>query len=190
MVKLQYIYIFLKSHAIKLQCHSPFFAAKSLYPQETVFFNKRCYLGPYLSRELVRTLPDVARGSVIGPEKQNIMRLCMQHLVSSSLNPKQVLELFSREFYQNKKNKELQLGGTVCIETKSKNGKRLMRRVRVANKGEHLRPYLQRVCQVLNCCPQLISFTRHPMGYCSPVCMIRGTCLSLVHSSLAKETTV
>ena len=86
-----------------------------------------------------------------------------------------MLELFSREFYQSKKNKELQLGGTVCIETKSKNGKRLMRRVRVANKAEHLKPYLQRVCHVLNCCPQLLSFTRYPMGYCSASCMIRGT---------------
>ena len=50
-----------------------------------------------------------------------------------------------------------------------------MRRVRVANKAEHLKPYLQRVCHVLNCCPQLLSFTRYPMGYCSASCMIRGT---------------
>ena len=79
--------------------------AKPLYPQETVYINKRCYLGPLLSRDLMRSLPDVVRGSVVGPEKHNVMRLCMQHLVSASINPKQVLELFSREFYQSKKNR-------------------------------------------------------------------------------------
>ena len=79
--------------------------AKSLYPQEEVYLNKRCYPGPLLSRDLVRSLPDAVRGSVVGPEKHNIMRLCMQHLVSASINPKQVLELFSREFYQSKKNR-------------------------------------------------------------------------------------
>lgn len=79
--------------------------AKSLYPQEIVYLNKRCYPGPLLSRDLMRSLPDAVRGSVVGPEKHNIMRLCMQHLVSASINPKQVLELFSREFYQSKKNR-------------------------------------------------------------------------------------
>ena len=79
--------------------------AKPLYPQETVYINKRCYLGPLLSRDLMRSLPDAVRGSVVGPEKHNVMRLCMQHLVSASINPKQVLELFSREFYQSKKNR-------------------------------------------------------------------------------------
>lgn len=148
--------------------------AKPLYPQETVYINKRCYLGPLLSRDLMRSLPDAVRGSVVGPEKHNIMRLCMQHLVSASINPKQVLELFSREFYQSKKNRELQLGGTVCIETKSKNGKRLMRRVRVVNKAEHLQPYLKRVCEVVGCCPELISGTRYPLGYCSQTCCLKG----------------
>lgn len=81
------------------------FTAKPLYPQEVVYINKRCYLGTMLNRDLIRSLPDVVRGSVVGPEKQNIMRLCMQHLVSSSVSPKQVLELFSREFYQSKKNR-------------------------------------------------------------------------------------
>ena len=82
-----------------------FFLAKPLYPQEIVYINKRCCLGPLLSRDLMRSLPDAVRGSVVGPEKHNIMRLCMQHLVSASINPKQVLELFSREFYQSKKNR-------------------------------------------------------------------------------------
>lgn len=82
-----------------------FSAAKPLYPQEIVYINKRCCLGPLLSRDLMRSLPDAVRGSVVGPEKHNIMRLCMQHLVSASINPKQVLELFSREFYQSKKNR-------------------------------------------------------------------------------------
>ncbi|XP_020628056.1 lethal(3)malignant brain tumor-like protein 2 [Orbicella faveolata] len=148
--------------------------AKSLYPQEIVYLNKRCYPGPLLSRDLMRSLPDAVRGSVVGPEKHNIMRLCMQHLVSASINPKQVLELFSREFYQSKKNRELQLGGTVCIETKSKNGKRLMRRVRVVNKAEHLQPYLQRVCQVLGCCSELVSATRYPMGHCNQTSCVKG----------------
>lgn len=70
-----------------------------------MYVNKRCCLGTLLNRDLIRSLPDVIRGSVVGPEKQNIMRLCMQHLVSSSVSPKQVLELFSREFYQSKKNR-------------------------------------------------------------------------------------
>ena len=86
-------------------CDCVLVPAKSLYPQEIVYFNKRCHMGPLLSRDLMRSLPDAVRGSVVGPEKHNIMRLCMQHLVSTSLNPKQVLELFSREFYQNKKNR-------------------------------------------------------------------------------------
>lgn len=149
-------------------------AAKPLYPQEIVYINKRCCLGPNLNRDLVRSLPDAVRGSVVGPEKQNIMRLCMQHLVSSSLSPKQVLELFSREFYQSKKNRELQLGGTVCIETKSKNGKRLMRRVRVVNKAEHLQPYLKRVCEVLGCCSEFISSIRYPLGHCTQTCCLKG----------------
>ena len=122
----------------------------------------------------MRNLPDTIKGCVSGPEKHNIMRQCLQHFVSVAHNPKQVLELFSREFYQNKKNKELHLGGTVCIETKSKNGKRLMRRVRVANKPDHLHAYLNRVCQVLNCCPELVNFTRYPLGYCSQTCLSRG----------------
>ena len=134
--------------------------AKVLYANEIVYCNKKCYSGPYLSRDLMRNLPDTIKGCVSGPEKHNIMRQCLQHFVSVANNPKQVLELFSREFYQNKKNKELHLGGTVCIETKSKNGKRLMRRVRVANKPDHLHAYFERVCQVLNCCSELISFTR------------------------------
>ena len=84
--------------------------------------------------------------------------------------------------------RELQLGGTVCIETKSKNGKRLMRRVRVVNKAEHLQPYLKRVCEVVGCCPELISGTRYPLGYCSQTCCLKGkyklyiffrSCLSL-----------
>ncbi|XP_048589841.1 MBT domain-containing protein 1-like isoform X3 [Nematostella vectensis] len=157
--------------------------AKSLYPQETIYFNRKCYPGPNLNRELVRNLPDFVRGAVIGPEKHNIMRMCMQNLVSAALNPKQVLELFSREFYQNKKNKDLQLGGTVCIETKSKNGKRIMRRVRVVNKTDHLGPYLQRVCEVLNCCPEVVSATRYPMGYCSPLCMSRAKDNSVTSTS-------
>ncbi|XP_020915017.1 MBT domain-containing protein 1 isoform X2 [Exaiptasia diaphana] len=148
--------------------------AKCVYPQETVYFNRKCFPGPYLNRELVKNLPDCARGSIVGPEKHNVMRICMQNLVSSAVNPKQVLELFSREFYQNKKNKDLQLGGTVCIEMKSKNGKRIMRRVRVANKAEHLFTYLNRVCQVLHCCPEIVSATRYPMGYCSQLCMSRS----------------
>lgn len=148
--------------------------AKPLYPQEVVYVNKRCCLGTLLNRDLIRSLPDVVRGSVVGPEKQNIMRLCMQHLVSSSVSPKQVLELFSREFYQSKKNRELQLGGTVCIETKSKNGKRLMRRVRVVNKAEHLQPFLKRVCEVLGCCSELISAIRYPLGCCNQTSCLKG----------------
>lgn len=70
--------------------------------------------------------------------------------------------------------RELQLGGTVCIETKSKNGKRLMRRVRVVNKAEHLQPYLQRVCQVLGCCSELVSSTRYPLGYCNQANCLKG----------------
>lgn len=70
--------------------------------------------------------------------------------------------------------RELQLGGTVCIETKSKNGKRLMRRVRVVNKAEHLEPYLQRVCQVLGCCSELVSATRYPMGHCNQTSCVKG----------------
>lgn len=163
--------------------------AKPLYPQETVYINKRCYLGPLLSRDLMRSLPDAVRGSVVGPEKHNVMRLCMQHLVSASINPKQVLELFSREFYQSKKNRELQLGGTVCIETKSKNGKRLMRRVRVVNKAEHLQPYLKRVCEVVGCCPELISATRYPQGFCSQTCCLKGKDNGVTSSSDGRERT-
>ena len=70
--------------------------------------------------------------------------------------------------------RELQLGGTVCIETKSKNGKRLMRRVRVVNKAEHLQPYMKRVCEVLGCCSELVSATRYPLGYCSTTCCLKG----------------
>ncbi|PFX31281.1 Polycomb protein Scm [Stylophora pistillata] len=167
--------------------------AKSLYPQEEVYLNKRCYPGPLLSRDLVRSLPDAVRGSVVGPEKHNIMRLCMQHLVSASINPKQVLELFSREFYQSKKNREFQLGGTVCIETKSKNGKRLMRRVRVVNKAEHLQPYLQRVCQVLGCCSELVSSTRYALGSCNQSSCLKGKDNGVTSSSdgrALQETTL
>ena len=70
--------------------------------------------------------------------------------------------------------RELQLGGTVCIETKSKNGKRLMRRVRIVNKAEHLQPYLKRVCEVLGCCSELVSATRYPLGYCNQTCCLKG----------------
>ena len=93
--------------------------------------------------------------------------------------------------------RELQLGGTVCIETKSKNGKRLMRRVRVVNRVEHLQPYLKRVCEVLGCCSELISGTRYPLGYCNQTCCLKGeenpSFLSLVgrycflHTSLRKR---
>lgn len=62
----------------------------------------------------------------------------------------------------------------MCIETKSKNGKRLMRRVRVVNKAEHLQPYLQRVCQVLGCCSELVSATRYPMGHCNQTSCVKG----------------
>lgn len=76
--------------------------------------------------------------------------------------------------YSRSSLRELQLGGTVCIETKSKNGKRLMRRVRVVNKAEHLQPYLQRVCQVLGCCSELVSATRYPMGHCNQASCVKG----------------
>ena len=62
----------------------------------------------------------------------------------------------------------------MCIETKSKNGKRLMRRVRVVNKAEHLEPYLLRVCQVLGCCSELVSATRYPMGHCNQTSCVKG----------------
>ena len=62
----------------------------------------------------------------------------------------------------------------MCIETKSKNGKRLMRRVRVVNKAEHLQPYMKRVCEVLGCCSELVSATRYPLGYCSTTCCLKG----------------
>ena len=49
-----------------------------------------------------------------------------------------------------------------------------MRRVRVVNKAEHLEPYLQRVCQVLGCCSELISATRYPMGHCNQTSCVKG----------------
>jgi hypothetical protein len=55
-----------------------------------VYFNRKCFPGPYLNRELVKSLPECARGAVVGPEKHNVMRMCMQSFVSSAVNPKQV----------------------------------------------------------------------------------------------------
>ena len=49
-----------------------------------------------------------------------------------------------------------------------------MRRVRVVNKAEHLQPYLQRVCQVLGCCSELVSATRYPMGHCNQTSCVKG----------------
>jgi hypothetical protein len=145
-----------------------------LHPESMYFVNRRCCCGPYLNAAKLLKLPDTVKGVLGGSDKNNIVRKCLQLLVTSGENPKNVLELFCHEFYQSKKHIDLDLGATVCIEMKTKTDKRLMRRVKIASKVDTIRPNIERVFQLLNCCPNVFATVKYPTEQCD-ACRVKQT---------------
>lgn len=138
------------------------------------YVNRRCSCGPLLNALKLQKLPDSVKGVLGGSDKHNIVRKCLQLLVTAAENPKQVLELFCREFYQSKKHNDLDLGSTVCIEIKNKNDKRIMRRVKIASKATTVNPYIERVCQLLECCSNVFSSVKYSTEQCDS-CRLKQT---------------
>lgn len=130
------------------------------------FVNRRCCCGPFLNAAKLLKLPDTVKGVLGGSDKNNIVRKCLQLLVSSSENPKNVLELFCHEFYQSKKHIDLDLAATVCIEIKTKNDKRIVRRVKIASKADTIWPNIERVCLLLGCCSNVFASVKYPTEQC------------------------
>lgn len=137
-----------------------------LHPEGMYFVNRRCCCGPHLNAAKLLKLPDTVKGVLGGSDKNNIVRKCLQLLVSSSENPKSVLELFCHEFYQTKRHSDLDLAATVCIEMKTKTDKRIMRRVKIASKVDMIRPNIERVFQLLKCCPNVFANVKYPTEQC------------------------
>ena len=90
--------------------------------------------------------------------------------MNSAVDPNQVLELFSKEFYQTKQHKDLKLDNVICVEITGKSGKRFLRRVRVPSKQNAVGKYLARVCCMLKCCPFFVSDERFFGGKCASNC--------------------
>jgi len=133
-------------------------------------FNQECACGPFLNPEEVRKMPDFVSGYLNGPPHQNCIRKSLHAIVNAALDPNQLLELFSSEFYQSKKHKDLKLDNTICLEITGKNGKRFLRRVRGPSRSGILGKYLHRICEMLQCCPHLIVEERFQTGKCQTDC--------------------
>ena len=158
-------------------------------PESMYHVNRRCSCGPLLNALKLLKLPDTVKGALGGSDKHNIVRKCLQLLVSAGENPKQVLELFCHEFYQSKKHVDLDLGSTVCIEIKNKNDKRIMRRVKIASKAATVNPYIERVCHLLECCPNVFSSTRYPSEQCDTCRLKQGDAphMAVPETNVAQE---
>ncbi|XP_065058211.1 MBT domain-containing protein 1-like isoform X2 [Rhopilema esculentum] len=135
-----------------------------------IYFNQHCASGPFLNPHEVVNLPDSITGALIGPPHQNCIRKCLHHIVNAAIDPNQVLELFSKEFYQTKQNKDLKLDHVICVEITGKSGKRFLRRVRVPSKQNLIPKYLARVCSMLKCCPSFVCDERFFGGKCDTNC--------------------
>lgn len=133
-------------------------------------FNQKCACGPFLNPDEVRVLPDTISGYLNGPPHQNCIRKSLHAIVNAAVDPNQLLELFSSEFYQSKKHKDIKLDNTICLEITGKNGKRFLRRVRGPSRSGILGKYLHRICEMLQCCPYLIVEDRYPSGRCQTNC--------------------
>ena len=133
-------------------------------------FNQKCACGPFLNPEEVRKLPNAISGYLNGAPHQNCIRKSLHEIVNAAIDPNQLLELFSREFYQSKKHKDLKLDNTICLEITGKNGKRFLRRVRGPSRSGILTKYMSRICEMLQCCPNLIVEERFPTGICQSDC--------------------
>jgi hypothetical protein len=138
------------------------------------FVNRRCCCGPYLNAAKLLKIPETVKGVLGGSDKNNIVRKCLQLLVTSSENPKNVLDLLCHEFYQTKKHSDLDLAATVCIEIKTRNDKRIMRRVKIASKADTIRPNIERVLQLLGCCPNVFAKDKYPTEQCD-ACRVKQT---------------
>ena len=134
-------------------------------------FNQNCACGPFLNPEEIRKMPDTISGYLNGPPHQNCIRKSLHEIVNAAIDPNQLLELFSREFYQSKKHKDLKLDNVVCLEITGRNGKRFLRRVKGPSRSGILGKYLQRICEMLQCCPNLIVEERFPSGKCTINCL-------------------
>lgn len=133
-------------------------------------FNQKCACGPFLNPDDIRKFPNSITGYLNGPPHQNCIRKSLHEIVNAACDPNQLLELFSREFYQSKKHKDLKLDNTICLEITGKNGKRFLRRVRGPSRSGILSKYLHRICEMLQCCPHLIVEDRFPSGECDTNC--------------------
>ena len=133
-------------------------------------FNQKCACGPFLNPADIRKFPHSITGYLNGPPHQNCIRKSLQEIVNAACDPNQLLELFSREFYQSKKHKDLKLDNTICLEITGKNGKRFLRRVKGPSRSGILSKYLSRICEMLQCCPHLIVEERFSSGKCSTNC--------------------
>lgn len=141
-------------------------------------FNQKCACGPFLNPDEVRVLPDTISGYLNGPPHQNCIRKSLHAIVNAAVDPNQLLELFSSEFYQSKKHKDIKLDNTICLEITGKNGKRFLRRVRGPSRSGILGKYLHRICEMLQCCPYLIVEDRYPSGRCQTNCHSQCKCFS------------
>ena len=133
-------------------------------------FNQYCACGPFLNPDEIRKLPDSISGYLNGPPHQNCIRKSLHEIVNAAVDPNQLLELFSREFYQSKRHKDLKLDNSICLEITGKNGKRFLRRVRGPSRSSILSKYLRRICEMLQCCPNMIVEERFPSGKCLTGC--------------------
>ena len=133
-------------------------------------FNQKCACGPFLNPDEIRKFPNSISGYLNGPRHQNCIKKSLLGIVNAACDPNQLLELFSREFYQSKKHKDLKLDNTICLEITGKNGKRFLRRVKGPSRSGILSKYLQRICSMLQCCPYLIVEDRFPSGKCNTNC--------------------
>ena len=147
-------------------------------------FNQKCACGPFLNPDEIRKFPNSISGYLNGPRHQNCIKKSLLGIVNAACDPNQLLELFSREFYQSKKHKDLKLDNTICLEITGKNGKRFLRRVKGPSRSGILSKYLQRICAMLQCCPHLIVEDRFPSGKCNTNCHEICKCVYLLPRNL------
>ena len=178
----------LKSTSFVLNCSYDFFLLVKApsQPENMFFVNRRCCCGPLLNALKFLKVPETVKGVMGGSDKHNIVRKCLQLLVSAGENPKQVLELFCREFYQSKNHIDLDLGSTVCIEIKTKNDKRIMRRVKIASKAANVTAYIDRVYKLLDCCPNVFVSEKYPTEQCES-CRLKQTEEHVIETNVLSE---